>query len=533
MQHPLVSRWVSGLALCGSAALLAACGGGGAADAGAPAAVRPLSISGTAAVGTALANATVQAKCLGASGQTQTGADGAYSLQLTGAQQPCVLRVRTAAGLQLHTVTQDQGMAAVANITPLTDLLLTRAAHQPAATVFDGFSPQLAANLSPAALALAQTQVVGLLNGTVDASGISSFVRTPLKASVPGNPSNDPHDQVLDRLSERVPAERFAALTQQLASKDPLPDPMAFKPELSLRNPVITLSAGESLPLVADVNYPPNVRYLRQPLSWSVVEANGGTLRTEGSSTIYTAPAEAGTYHLKVQRDDFGQVSATVTVRVTPFEPRLHVEPSDTAVVLMPGQTHWFQAHFNYQPGKAYIRPPISWQVLDAEGGSISLEGLYTAPSRPGVYRLKVQRDDFSALSFTLQVRVAAFQSLSRLSLPLQYVGLAPEQTLIRSAEAWAAWKKSRWVDSHAQPEEEVDFTRHMVAAIVWPVLSPCASAEVLDVQTVNGALQVSIQAHPAPPGVMCAAVVWNPVWLLVLPQSDLPLVVKELKEEK
>ena len=56
-QHPWVSRWARGLALCGSAALLAACGGGG--EAGTPA-VRPLSLSGTAAVGSALDNATEQ-----------------------------------------------------------------------------------------------------------------------------------------------------------------------------------------------------------------------------------------------------------------------------------------------------------------------------------------------------------------------------------------------------------------------------------------------------------------------------------------
>ncbi len=533
MQYPLLSRWAAGLALGGSAVLLAACGGGGAAEAGPPVVSRPLAISGTAAVGTALGNASVQAKCLAGTGQTQTAADGSYSLQLTGAQLPCVLRVRTTAGLQLHTATQDQGTTAVANITPLTELLLTRAAQLPAAQVFDGFTPQLAASLKPEALAAAQSQVVSLLNGTVDASGIASFVRSPLKAAQPGAASNDPHDQVLDRLQERLPADKFAALNQLLASKGPLPDPQPFKPELFVRSSTLSLSVGESLPLVADLNYPPNVRYIRPPLSWSVVEADGGTLRNEGQGWTYTAPNRAGTYHLKVQRDDFAQVSATVTVQVTAFEPRLAIEPSDSAVVLMPGQKQWFHARFNYQPGYAYIRPPVSWKVLDADGGSITLDGEYTAPAKPGIYQLRVQRDDFPNVNLSFTVRVASFQSLSHIALPLQPVGLKPEQTVIRSEAAWAEWKKSRFVPAEPQSDDLIDFERHMVLAIVWPALNPCASADVLDVQPVNGSLQVTVQTRPAPPGVMCAAYVWNPVWLLVVPKTELPLVVKEIVEEK
>jgi hypothetical protein len=128
---------------------------------------------------------------------------------------------------------------------------------------------------------------------------------------------------------------------------------------------------------------------------------------------------------------------------------------------------------------------------------------------------------------------VAGYQSLTRLSRPLQIAGLAPEQTLIRTPEAWTDWQRAHRVITTPQPDDGVDFSRTMVAAIVWPVLSPCASAEVLDVQTVNGTLQVTVQTRPAPPGVMCAAYVWNPVWLLVVPKSDLPLVVKVQAEEK
>ena len=64
-----------------AAAVLTACGGGGG-DSEAPASSAPTTkISGTAAVGAALGNASVQAKCASGSGTATTAADGTFTIK--------------------------------------------------------------------------------------------------------------------------------------------------------------------------------------------------------------------------------------------------------------------------------------------------------------------------------------------------------------------------------------------------------------------------------------------------------------------
>lgn len=86
-----------------------------------------------------------------------------------------------------------------------------------------------------------------------------------------------------------------------------------FAPVLSLRPRAISLSAGATQVFQAEINYPEGMRYLRQPVKWEVVEPGGGTVSGGG---LYTAPAAAGVYHVKVTREDFPEVSATATVTV-------------------------------------------------------------------------------------------------------------------------------------------------------------------------------------------------------------------------
>lgn len=514
MQYIKSGRWAGTATLLASAAWLSACGGGGSTT---PPAKPQLNLSGTAATGSAIANATVQAKCVGANAQTQSTADGSYQLRIEGASLPCVLRVNDGKGRILHSVAQDKSSTTVANITPLTELLLTRSARLAASSVFDGYSDKLAATLSTSAISKAQTEVVSLLNGTVDTSQISSFISSPLKVA-----ATDPHDQVLDKLGQRVASERFAELRKLLASAGSLPDPLPFKPELTLPANSISVPVGGTVALIANLNYPPNVRYLRPPMSWSLVEAGAGKLSDEGLGSSYTAPDKKGVYHLKATRDDYANVSATLTVNVTEFVPVLEVQES--AVTLMPGQKHRFNAYINYQPGITYVRQPTSWKLLEADGGSITIDGQYTAPNKPGTYHVQVRRDDFPEKTLTLDVKIGDYQSLNRYALPLQYLGLEPEQTLIKDGETWAAWKKSHKVETMPQPEDDVDFTRHMIVAIVLPALKQCGSAELIELKAQNGALQATIKTTQSPPDTVCPAVVWNPVWLLATPRSELPL---------
>lgn len=513
-------RWASPV-LAG--VVLSACGGGGSSNTPS----KPqLAISGTAAIGAALPNANVQVKCLGGGGQTNTGADGSFKLQISAASLPCVLRVNDGRGRLLHSVAQDKSASAVANITPLTELLLTRSTRLAASSAFDAYSDKLAAQLSASNLQKAQTEVVSLLNGTLDTSVVNSFTSSPLKASSNGQPSGDPHDQLLDKLAQRVNADRFAELSRTLASAGPLPDPGTFKPELRLPAASLNVPVGATVALQATLNYPPNARHLRPPLAWSLVEADAGKLSVEGLETRYTAPSKKGVYHLKVVRDDYANVSASLSVNVIDFTPTLELRES--SVTLLPGQRTRFNASYNVAPGSSYPKPPLSWKLLEADAGSIGADGVYTAGSKPGTYHLQLRRDDYPEKTQTAEIKVGSYQSLDRYATPLRYLGLTPERTLIRDASSWAAWKKAHRVDTQPQPEDEVDFSKHMIVAIIWPALQQCASATLLDLKPVTGSLQASVQIKPAPNNTACPGVVWTPVWLLATARSELPLSVVE-----
>jgi len=86
-----------------------------------------------------------------------------------------------------------------------------------------------------------------------------------------------------------------------------------FVPVISLRPVGVSLRVGATQAFQAEINYPEGVRYMRQPVLWQVVESEGGAITHAG---LYTAPATAGTFHVKVSREDFPGVSATATVLV-------------------------------------------------------------------------------------------------------------------------------------------------------------------------------------------------------------------------
>ena len=89
--------------------------------------------------------------------------------------------------------------------------------------------------------------------------------------------------------------------------------PRSFKPTLILRPTAVALIPGATQAFQAEINYPEGVRPLRQPVSWSVVEPDGGTISPAG---LYTAPGRYGTFHVQVKRDDFPEMVVTATVSV-------------------------------------------------------------------------------------------------------------------------------------------------------------------------------------------------------------------------
>ncbi len=88
----------------------------------------------------------------------------------------------------------------------------------------------------------------------------------------------------------------------------------AFKPTLAISPKTVTLAPGATQSFSAIINYEPDgLRYPRQPVTWTVVEAGGGEITHTG---LYTAPSVAGTFHVKAQREDHPGVSDTATVTV-------------------------------------------------------------------------------------------------------------------------------------------------------------------------------------------------------------------------
>jgi hypothetical protein len=134
-----------------AAASLAACGGGGdVAPAQVGATPSATTISGTAAVGAALAGATVDVKCATGSGSATTGADGSFSVSIDNAVRPCVLAVTSPAGATLHSIVEaGSGATAVANITPLSELMVAALAQGDTAAFFTNFDAAAQATLTP------------------------------------------------------------------------------------------------------------------------------------------------------------------------------------------------------------------------------------------------------------------------------------------------------------------------------------------------------------------------------------------------
>jgi hypothetical protein len=112
-----------------TAVVLSACGGG--TETTAQTQPTTVTISGTAAIGAAITEAEVTAKCANGKGfkeNTITMLSGYYEGEVEQESLPCALRVsKPSAGITLHSFTETAG---VANITPLTDMAISVAGTQ-------------------------------------------------------------------------------------------------------------------------------------------------------------------------------------------------------------------------------------------------------------------------------------------------------------------------------------------------------------------------------------------------------------------
>lgn len=209
----------SKLLLTGLAAVvLTACGGGGG-DSTPTQAPTSLKISGTAAVGAALPNVTVSAKCATGSGSATTATNGTFTVSIDNAVRPCVLSVPGPDNVTLHSVVEaGTGTTPVANITPLTELITASLAKGDTNAFFNGFNATSQAQLTPANVSAALANLVAALSTVINLSNVD-----PIKAQlVAANGANAGNalDQLLDQLDAQLEKAKtsLAALSAAMGS---------------------------------------------------------------------------------------------------------------------------------------------------------------------------------------------------------------------------------------------------------------------------------------------------------------------------
>ena len=192
------------------AGLLAACGsGGGGGSSGGSLPATGSSVSGVAATGLAIANGEVRLKCAaGAVIPVTTLADGSYSVDLSAATLPCVVRIEyndptTGTPQKLHSFAK---VAGTVNITPVTDLLVANLSSTGiAADAYDKFDANEVKNYSDDRIrTAARTVKTELESRGVDVTHLPDDPIGSELHAANGSSRGDDHDGVLDEIEAKL-----------------------------------------------------------------------------------------------------------------------------------------------------------------------------------------------------------------------------------------------------------------------------------------------------------------------------------------
>jgi hypothetical protein len=218
--------FANSVAVSAVALSMTACGGGSGSSSTPASSASGLTVSGVAATGAALADSGVTVKCATGEGRTQTSSSGNYSLTVAGGALPCMVEVKgmvEGTELTLHSVTEagtraNGQTAAVANVTPLTEMIVAKLAGAMPAEVFAAFSAQTSIQSSQVAAATAAVVAELKTSTGIDLGTIDPFksVLVPATASAPN--AGNAHDRLLDQLKAKVPTEALALVVNQIAN---------------------------------------------------------------------------------------------------------------------------------------------------------------------------------------------------------------------------------------------------------------------------------------------------------------------------
>ena len=232
-----------------------------------------------------MANATVSISCASGSGTTTTAANGSYTKDLPSITLPCALRAASNDGTtvlySVTTATATSSSTQVANITPLTQLLVASLAGTDPATFFTNLSASTASSVTASSVSAAQAAVLTTLsNAGLDVSSLPDLLTGTLVAAT-STTSGNAYDIVLDALKTQLTnsGTTLATLTTAVAAASP-----ASSTTTTTTTNVASLPAALLLK-TADRN----CSALRSGNYWAISPAMGGTLDDQFTSGSYNA----------------------------------------------------------------------------------------------------------------------------------------------------------------------------------------------------------------------------------------------------
>lgn len=187
---------------------------------------------------------------------------------------------------------------------------------------------------------------------------------------------------------------------------------LASSPRVLIGPIEATLAAGSSQRFAHSV-----LNTSDRGVTWVVDEgASGGTIAADGT---YTAPGTPGTYHITARSNANPSRTRTATISVVMSSVYFDLPPEIALRRTTPGATLTFYSRqavpragvTNIHSGSREYNSNSTWSVVQAGDGTFASAGVYTAPSTPGTYNVRVQSTQDASLEMTAVVVVVPTSS--------------------------------------------------------------------------------------------------------------------------
>jgi hypothetical protein len=317
---------------------LSACGGGnssgGVADSG--------TITGVAATGAPIAYKKIylrDSSSVFKNMSSVTSSTGEYLFPLAGLSQPFFLKISDSSGNYLYSVGTGAGTG---KVNPLTSIAVANAAGtgDPRKVFLNISSLGTPQRITPSTIKNATDNVQNLIKPLSEGYNLTTF--NPISGSFSAN-AMDPFDRMLDNINVKIdPVTGQVAIDMKNSSGVWTQNAV---PPVMIAAPSITVSAGDNIPVRVDYiqSFPHPmmpmvvssggtfqfialVTKLGESISWSVKEANGGTVAKTNNgfgdyTALYTAPAVTVSSQFTIVAQHVNGSHAEAIITVTPATP--------------------------------------------------------------------------------------------------------------------------------------------------------------------------------------------------------------------